>query len=45
MDVKLAMLFLLVATIVTLSHLSEPTRVEHIVASFWRHRRARAILP
>ena len=45
MDVKLAMLFLLVATIVTLSHLSEPTRVERLVVSYWRHRHARTPLP
>ena len=39
MDAKLAMLFLLIATIVTLSHLSEPTRIERLIGSYWRRRR------
>ena len=42
MNVKLTMLLLLIATIITLSHLSEPTRVER---SYWRHRRERTPLP
>jgi hypothetical protein len=45
MDVKLTMLFLLIATIITLSHLSEPTRVERLIGSYWRHRRVRTRVP
>jgi|GEM_PF-1737461 len=45
MDVKLTMLFLLIATIIALSHLSEPSRIERLVVSYWRHRRARTRLP
>ena len=44
MDVKLTMLFLLIATIITLSHLSEPTRVGRLIGSYWRHRRERTLL-
>ena len=43
MDVKLTMLFLLIATIIALSHLSDPTRVERL--SYWRHRRERTPSP
>ena len=45
MDVKLTMLFLLIATIITLSHLSDPTWVERLIGSYWRHRRERTPLP
>ena len=45
MDVKLTMLFLLIATIITLSHLSDLTRVERLIGSYWRHRRERTPLP
>ena len=45
MDVKLAMLFLLIATIVTLSHLSDPTWVERLIGGYWRHWRERTRLP
>jgi hypothetical protein len=38
MNIKLTMLFLLIATIITLSHLSEPTQVERLIGSYWRHR-------
>ena len=45
MSVKLMMLFLLIATIITLSHLSDPTRVERLIGSYWRHRRERTPSP
>jgi len=45
MSVKLTMLFLLIATIIMRSHLSEPTRVERLIGSYWRHRRERTPLP
>ena len=45
MSVKVTMLFLLIATIITLSHLSDPTRVERLIGSYWRHRRERTPSP
>jgi hypothetical protein len=45
MSVKLTMLLLLIATIITLSHLSDPTQVERLIGSYWRHRRERTPLP
>jgi len=45
MDVKLTMLFMLIATIITLSRLSEPTWVERLIGSCWRQRRERTPLP
>jgi hypothetical protein len=45
MSVKLMMLFLLIATIIALSHLSYPTRVERLIGSYWRHWRERMPLP
>ena len=45
MSVKVTMLFLLIATIITLSHLSDPTWVERLIGSYWRHRRERTPSP
>jgi hypothetical protein len=42
MEVKLTILFLTIAAVVTLSHLSRPTGVETYVVNRWRYRRLAA---
>ena len=45
MDIKLTVLLLLIAAIIALSHLSEPTRIERFIGSYWRRRREGTPLP
>jgi len=41
-EIKLTILFLTIAAVVTLSHLTRPTGVEAFVVNRWRYRRLAA---